>query len=303
MSNRLLLFTQYDGSEDIKLATDIFKTVFRKFRKTVYYSKLTHETVESQSEEAYEIVKNEIDRCDGVIGSAGRFSEKNAGTVFEAVKPYAAFHYCGRKCVVSPVLSLRVQNNDDFVECSKILAKKTAESTIEEVIKSVEGRKATIAVCDGAQDDFSRELTVAAERLFSRKSNITLERISLEEIIWQCRSIESFPDVFITGENENAALAFMCSLKPSSGAYVKYTGEENSVYMREKLPFSEITNNKALCIAAACAAVIEKELSMPKAADWLRRAMALSWEKCEKLSEEEFMLELSYRINDRIRKA
>ena len=82
---------------------------------------------------------------------------------------------------------------------------------------------------------------------------------------------------------------------------MKCTGENGNVYLPEKLPFPEFTNSNVLCAAIACAAMLENELLMPSAANRLRRASALSWEKCEMESEEEFMTTLFHHINENVR--
>jgi len=298
VSNRILLFSQSPHEGFLKLYEGILKAVFRKFRKTVIFSRLPYVSV--QEKKAYRIVKEEIERCDGILGACGDLSEECASAVLEASKPYAKFHCCGRKAVISPVMGEEEKKEDRCVYAIKSLEYKNAENTVKAMIKSLKRKDATV-VTDSGESPVNKMISSIAEEICLKTADIKLQKMSMEEIMWQCKNIESFPDVFITGENERAATAFMCSLRPSLGGYIRYEGEKKSLYTAEKLPFSEITGSAALSAAMACAAMLENELEMQSAAEWLRRAAAISWEKCENPGEEAFLNEIITHINEKMR--
>jgi len=298
VSNRILLFSQENNDDDILLHESILKAILRKMRKTAYYSRSPYLWI---SENGNARKDEEISKYDGIIGGKGVLRKEKAESLFDAIKPYAHFHFCGKKCVVSPYLAESSLEENGKICDSRILLRENALKTAEEILSLLEKRIATVVVCDSGRGGIEKELISVSEKLFARKENITLERKSPEEIMWQYKNIESFPDVVLTAENEALVTAFMCGLRKSFGGYVKCIGENGNVYLSEKLPFSEFTNSKALCFAMTCAAMLENELLMPSAANRLRRAAALAWEKCAADSEKEFMQTLFHYINENIR--
>lgn len=292
MSKKILLlyFTPKQKAE-FKMCENTFKTVFRKFRKSVLFSYMQIDTSPSCRDLFEEILFNEINRHDAVLINGGS-STNNEEEIFtkEILCLLATESHLNGKIMCYPPSYYTAENEDGVVCETQKTYSDELRRACELSLQLAKERKHKLTVCTRRDFVLEKSLFCEFQNLSSKAIHIYPEHLSLDEMVFLCmKAIPSFDVVLSTEPTAKIISMHMAALtKIPTGFSLLYT-KNGRVYLRQSFPHEEMSNAPIASLLMAFSAILENEFKMKSASHWLRKAVATAFETHACVPHDEFL--------------
>jgi len=294
----LFIYTDTYGKNEISGCENIFRALFRKFRVSPVFRYLPIDTSPSCTEKAREILLKELPLYDAVFlcPSKGRDTDKE---IFEVAS--AEHHICG-KAICFPVTHISFTENGGCITKNITLSSENADAAVSGAYSLAAKRQRRITVCLPSEDKLTNMLSEKSELYLPNDIHISREHMTPDEMMLLCAgSIPSFDVILTTQEIEKLISLHLSALKSVPYGYIVYQTFIGRVYTAQSMPFDGIGNSVFISALMAFSALIENELDMKSASEWLRRSIALTSEAFAMASRSEFTDRVIYEINKPMR--
>lgn len=292
MSKKILLlyFTPKQKAE-LKICENVFKAVFRKFRKSALFSYMQIDTSPSCRNAFKEILLSQISRHDAVLINSGRdtgFEEQILTK--EILGLFATENHLDGRVLCYPPSYFTCEDGDGYVsETQKILFAilKKASALSLQVAKA---RKHRLTVCTNRDFLADRSLFSEAQNLFDKSLHIQSEHLSLDEMICLCmRTIPAFDVVLSTESTAKIIAMHLTTHRKAPAGYLLLHTENGRIYLKQTSPHEEMSNAHLASLIMAFSAILENELEMKGASHWLKKSVATVFETHAYVPQDEFL--------------
>jgi len=279
----------------------VIKALFRKFRKSAVFTYLLTDTSPSCIDAFRLIIFDEIQKNDAVFID-GDISKQMKDILGE----YAEVHFLKSCAICHPSSPVYVEEKEDGVIFTHILNHENLSKAVKIAMDLSFERKKRLTVCgDGDSGSFFEE---ALTNAFNKSMHLEKEYLSFDEALFMCMNTIPQFDVVLATEQTAKILQMhigytggFCSSPIPDGYSVIHT-DKGKVYTRQAFPYEQMDNTVLFSSLLAFSAILEKELSMKSAADWLKRASSLSFETHKKAEEDDFINKVISEIEKPMRK-
>ena len=285
-----LYFTPRHKSELI-LCEKAFRSVFRKFRKSVLFSYMQIDISPTCRDSFKEILFNEISRHDAVVINSDRStSRENEIFTKEILGLFAAENHINGKVMCYPSSCYTSEMGKESV----LQTQKTDFESIRKAsslsISLAKERKHSLTTCTNMHFGSDKRLFSELQRLSDKSLHISSEHLTLDEMIFLCmRAVPSFDVMLSTEETANIVAMHLAAPKKAYAGYLILHTKRGRVYLRQSFPHEEMSNAHLASVLTAFSAALENELEMKSAAQWFRKSVATVFETHAYVSENEFL--------------
>ncbi len=284
----------------------VIKALFRKFRKSAVFTYLQADTSPPCTDTFRYLIFDEFQKNDAVFAESDIPKKKKDIIFKDILGEYAEVHFLKNCAICHPSSSGYIEEKEDGVICSHILNRENLSRAVKIATNLSLDRKKKLTVC--SDGDFGSFLEDAVSCSFDKSLHIERVYLSLDEALLICiNTIPEFDSVLTT---EQAAKILQMHIGYMGGFYsspapegysIIYT-DKGRIYTRQTFPYEQMDNTFLFSSLLALSAIIEKELSMKSAADWLKRACSLSFETHRKAEEDDFINRVISEIEKPMRK-
>ncbi len=278
MSSKFLFLynTPMQRAELIK-CEKVIKALFRKFRKSAVFTYLQTDTSPYCIDAFRSILFNEFQKSDAVF-IGGDISKQ----IKDILGEYAEVHFLKSCAICHPSSSVCVEEQENAVKFIHTLSRENINKAVEIAIDLSLKRKKKLTVCN--DEDTGPFIEEALANAYNKSMHIEKEYLSFDEALFTCMNTIPQFDVVLT--TEQAAKILQMHIGYTGGFYsspapdgysVIYT-HNGKVYTRQTFPYEQMNNTLLFSSLLAFSAILERELSMKNAADWLKRASSISFE-------------------------
>lgn len=302
MSSKFLFLynTPMQRAELIK-CEKVVKALFRKFRKSAVFTYLQTDTSPYCIDAFRSMLTDEIQKSDAVF-IVSDISKQMKNILGE----YAEVHFSKSCAICCPSSSVCVEEKEDEIICTHILNRENINKAVEIAIDLSLKRKKKLTVC--IDEDAGTFIEEALANAYNKSMHIEKQHLSFDEALFTCMNTIPQFDVVLTTEQASKILQMhigytggFCSSPFPDGYSVIYT-DKGKVYTRQTLPYEQMNNTVLFSSLLTFSAILETELSMKNAADWLRRASSLSFETHRNAEEDDFINRVISEIEKPMRK-
>ncbi len=292
MSKKILfLYFTPKHKAEIEICEEAFKTVFRKFRKSVLFSYMQIDTSLTCRDSFKEILFNEMSHHDAVLinGGNGTVYEEKVFTK-EILGLFAIENHLSGKVICYPPSYCTSENeNGNISETRKIYCEGLKTAT-ELSLQLAKERKHNITVCSNTDFFPDKSLLSEFQNSYKKALHICSELLTLDEMIFLCmRTIPSFDVVLSTESTAKIIAMHLAALMKSPTGYFLLHTKNGRVYLRQAFPHEEMSNAPIASVLMVFSAMLENELEMKSAAQWLRKSVATVFETHAYVPQNEFL--------------
>ncbi len=279
----------------------VIKALFRKFRKSAVFTYLQTDTSPCCIDTFRCVIFDEFQKSDAVFVDRDILKQMK-----DILGEYAEVHFLKSCAICHPSSSVCVEEQENEVIFTRKLSRENISKAVKIAIDLSLDRKKRLTVC--SEGDTCPFLEDAVTDAFNKSIHIEREHFSFDEALFMCMNTIPQFDVIIT--TEHAAKILQMHIGYTGGFYsppapdgysVIYT-DKGKVYTRNTLPYEQMNNTMLFSSLLAFSAILEKELSMKSAADWLKRASSLSFETHRNAEEDDFINKVISEIEKPMRK-
>lgn len=281
MSNKILfLYFKQKHKTELMKCESIIKVLFRKFRKSVVFSYMQIDTSSSCREAFMKVLFEEINRHHAVLikGDTESFSEER--TLFkEILELKASEHHTLGKVICFPAVEKTFKSSDNSVSEIYTASMENLNYAAELSVKLSRSRKHLLTICTKPENIVDTTLFHAVEDACNKSMHINSEHISFDRMIYLCtKTVPSFDTVLATEEISKVISAHLdASARICSGHTVLHT-ERGKFYMSRTSFAEEMSNAHFASVLLTFSEILYEEFNMKNACDWLRKAVATSFE-------------------------
>ncbi len=219
---------------------------------------------------------------------------------------YAEVHFLKGCAICHPSSLIYTEKQENEICFTHTLNRENISKAVEIAIDLSLKRKKKLTVCN--VEDTGPFIEEALTNAFDKSIHIEKEYLSFDEALFTCMNTIPQFDVVLTAEQAAKILKMhigytggFCSSAIPDGYSVIYT-DKGKVYTRQALPYEQMNSTVLFSFLLAFSAILEKELSMKSAADWLKRASSLSFETHRNAQEDDFINKVILEIEKPMRK-
>ena len=302
MSSKFLLLynTPMQRAELIK-CEKVIKALFRKFRKSAVFTYLQMDTSPYCIDAFRSMLTDEFQKSDAVF-----INMDISKQLKDILGEYAELHFLKGCAICHPSSSVCVEEQEKAVSFIHILSRENIDKAVEIAIDLTQKRKKKLTVCN--DEDTGPFLEEALKNAFNKSMHIEKEYLFFDEALFMCMNTVPQFDVVLTTEQAAKILQMhigytggFCSTPTPDGYSVIYT-DKGKVYTRQTLPYEQMNNAVLFSSLLTFSAILETELSMKNAADWLKRASSLSFETHKNALADDFINRVISEIDKPMRK-
>ncbi len=302
MSSKFLFLydTPMQRAELIK-CEKVIKALFRKFRKSAVFTYLQTDTSPYCIDAFCSVIFDEFQKNNAVF-----INRDISQQMKDILGEYAEVHFLKSCAICHPSSSVCAEEKEDGVICTHILNRENLSRAVKIATDLSLDRKKKLTVC--SDGDLGSFLENAVTCSFDKSLHIEKVYLSLDEALLIC--INTIPEFDAVLTTEQAAKILKMHIGYTGGFYsspapdgysIIYTNK-GKVYTRQTFPYEQMDNTVLFSSLLALSAIIEKELSMKSAADWLKRASSLSFETHRNAEEDDFINRVISEIEKPMRK-
>lgn len=279
----------------------VIKVLFRKFRKSAVFTYLQSDTSPSCKDTFRSVIFDEFQKNDAVF-----IDRDISKQLKDILGEYAEVHFLKSCAICHPSSSICIEEQGNAVSFIHTLSRENINKSVEIAIDLSLERKKRLTVCsDGNLGSFLEDAVTCS---FDKSLHIERVYLSLDEALLIC--INTIPEFDTVLTTEQAAKILQmhigytggfCSTPTPDGYSVIYT-DKGKVYTRQTFPYEQMDNTVLFSSLLAFSAILEKELSMKSAADWLKRTSSLSFETHRNAEEDDFINRVISEIEKPMRK-
>ena len=302
MSSKFLFLynTPMQKAELIK-CEKVIKALFRKFRKSAVFTYLQMDTSPCCIDSFRSIIFDEFQKSDAVF-----IDSDISKRMKDILGEYAKVHFLKSCAICHPSSSVCVEEQEKAVSFIHILSRENIDKAVEIAIDLTQKRKKKLTGCN--DEDTGPFLEEALKNAFNKSMHIEKEYLFFDEALFMCMNTVPQFDVVLATEQTAKILQMhigytggFCSAPTPDGYSVIYT-DNGKVYTRQTLPYEQMNNTLLFSSLLAFSAILERELSMKSAADWLKRASSLSFETHKNALADDFINRVISEIDKPMRK-
>ncbi len=305
MSKRIVfLYCTKKNKDDIALYERVVRALMRKYRRSPLFSYLEIDTSPSCRDAVCSLIHTETSRRGAIFLES---DVQNTPLCMDLLKSvfgiFASSHHISGRAICCPEHEEVMKNGEDSVIYTKVCKKENIKKAAELSLAMAKRRKHSLSLCLVPTNETDSVFLHESEIVLGGEKHIPFELISLDEMISLCvKTVPSF-DVVLTTKEYASLIAMHLNSMPDipSGFTVSY-GEKNRIYKRQILPYEEIGNLHYLSSLLSIAAIFENELDMKSAADWLRKALSITFAKESGSTPEVFIESVIKELEKPIRK-
>lgn len=300
-SKFLFLYNTPMQRAELTKCEKVIKALFRKFRKSAVFTYLQTDMSPYCIDTFRFVFYDEFQKSDAIF--IGRDILK---PMKDILGEYAEVHFLKSCAICHPSSLVCVEKQENEIRFIHTLNHENINKAVEIAIDLALERKKKLTVCH--DEDTVSFLEDALTNVFNKSMHIEKEYLSFDEALFTCMNTVPQFDVVLATEQTAKILqmhigytgGFYSSPAPD-GYSVIYT-DKGKVYTRKNLPYEQMNNTVLFSSLLAFSAILEKELSMKSAADWLKRASSLSFETHRNAEEDDFINKVISEIEKPMRK-
>lgn len=305
MSKKILfLYSMQRHKTQLQLCESVLRATLRKFRKSALFSYMQIDLSSSQHTLMKELLVKEINRHDAVFMSSDMEIESLQNEfIKDVLSPFATEYYAAGRMICFPEDSVNTGQSDEAVTKTQICPKENIKRAAQLSAKAAKERRRNITICTQAGCPADSIFLREAEYALAKEKHLDTMHIRFDEMILLCmKTIPSFDVVLTSKQYAQIIIMHLNSMSDAPTGYIKKHTDCGLIYHRQVLPHEEMSNTPLSSAILSFAAIFESEFKMKSAADWLRRAVSLSLEKCPCTTEENFVREVIRQIETPIRR-
>ena len=303
--NILFVYSDIFQKETFKQCEVILKAALKRFRKRADitymqfdFSPLGYTLSEKK---LLSVIKN----FDAVIWDLSETSRENElNLAVKSLGVFAQVHEAGASTLITPLSHRQVSFDSDILSETHSLPEENVQKTAKLAATIARQQKKVLSMCfDFENTLYGKILCREFEKALSSHGRIEIKELSYNEFLWN--SVSAVPDfpLLLTDEKEAEIVRLnLCALKKFPAGYTVWHSDNLRVYKRERLPYEKMNNSPLAGLLIACAEATDRELGYKNVGMHLRKSVALAVEKCAFSSKEDFVNEVLFLINSRIRK-
>ena len=279
MSHKILfLYSKKEHHFALKECEEVFKAVMRKFRQSVLFSYMEIDTSPTLRDKMAQLLLENVSHYNAVMLIGDRESQTEIKDFLKtSAGLFAQEHHTGGRVICCPISSATFSVDDSSVTVSYSLSRENIKKATQLTSGLAKNRKHTLTICTG-HDEAGIEFLNEAERSISISDHIQAEYTPFDEMIRLCMNTIAYFDVVLTNEQISDIIAFhLNSLQRVPSCYKIWHTEKARIYCKDNLSCEEFNNSFYTSVYMAFSAILENELKMKSAADWLRRSVSLTF--------------------------
>lgn len=300
-SKFLFLYNTPMQRAELTRCEKVMKALFRKFRKSAVFTYLQTDTSPCCIDVFRSMLTDEFQKSDAVF-----INRDMSKQMKDILGEYSKAHFLKNCVICYPSSLVCVEEQENAVSFIYTLSRENINKAVEIAIDLSLSRKKKITVC--SDDNSGSFLENAITDYYNKSRHVERENLSLDEALFTCMNTVPQFDVVLATEQTAKILhmhigytgGFYSSPVPD-GYSVIYT-DKGKVYTRQNFPYEQMNNTVLFSSLLAFSAILEKELSMKSAADWLKRASSLSFETHKNAEEDDFINKVISEIEKPMRK-
>lgn len=279
----------------------VMKALFRKFRKSAVFTYLQTDTSPYCIDAFRCVIFEEFQKNDAVFIVSDISKQMK-----EILGEYAEVHFLKSCAICHPSSSVCVEEQENAVRFIHTLSRENINKSVEIAIDLALKRKKKLTVC--SEEDTSPFLEEALRNSFNKSTHIEREYFTFDEALFTCMNTIPQFDVLLATKQTAEILQMHIgytggfSSSPAPDGYSVIYTDKGKVYTRQTFPYEQMNNTVLFSSLLAFSAILESELSMKSAADWLKRASSLSFETHKNAEEDDFINKVISEIEKPMRK-
>lgn len=305
MSKRIVfLYCTQKNREDISLYESVIRALLRKFRQSPLFSYLQIDTSPLCRDKMCNLIHDETSRRGAI------FLESDKQNVFPCMDllkdtfgVFASSYHISGRSVCYPEQELEIKDDTETVAYTTAYKKENIKKVAKFSLEMAKKQRHSLSVCLMPTNKMDAVFLGEVEIILGKEKRILSELVTLDEMISLCmKTVPSFDVVLTTKEYAELIAMHLYSMPDIPSGYIVSHGEKHKVYRRKIMPYEEITNLHHLSSLLSIAAIFENEFEMKGAANWLRRALSVAFEKESGGRAEDFVKSVIKEIETPIRK-
>ena len=303
--NILFVYSDILQKETLEQCEIILRTALKRFRKRADITYMQFDFSPLGFTLSEKKLLSAIKNSDAVIWDSfevPRESELNLAV--KSLGVFAEVHNVGASTLLSPLSQRQVSFDSDILSATHSLSEENLRKAAKLAATFSKQQKKSITLCfDYENTLYGKILCREFEKALPLYGRVEISELSYNEFLWKCAScVPDFP-LLLTGEKESEIVRLnLCALKKFPIGYTVWHADNLRIYRRESLPYEKMNNSPVARLLIACAEAIDKELGYRNVGLHLRKSVALSLEKHAFSPKEDFVDEVLFLINSRIRK-
>ncbi len=303
--NILFVYSDILQKKTFEQCEFILRAALKRFRKRADFTYMQFDFSPLGYALSEQMLLSKIRCFDAVIWDCSQNSlENELNFAVKSLGVFGASHLSGGSFIISPLSSRKVSFDDDILSASYSLSRENIQKTALLAANITKRQKSTLTLCcDFENTHCGKILCREFENALSAAGRIEINELSYNEFLWNCAaSVPNF-SVLLTGEKEaQIAHLNLCALKKLPTGYTVWHADNLRLYRREILPYEQMNNYPLASLLLACAQAIAAELGYENVGTRLKKCVSLALEKCAAHSRQDFINEVIFLINARIRK-
>jgi len=293
VSNKiLLLYLTPLQKAELEKCEKVFKSIFRKFRKSVVFTYLQIDTSPSCREAFCNILYEETGKNNAVFLCSDIPTLKRKSLLADIMGECGEAHFLKGSVICCPPSSLTVRKEENNIVCTHSSDYEDYKSTAKLALNFAQSRKHSLTICTSDKEGTGEYLKTAFTEIFDRKTHIKVEHLSFEESLMICvNTIPSFDTILATKQTADILkmhIGFSGRQRTPDGYSIIYT-RHGKVYERQTFPYEQMNNLPMFTTLLAFSSILENEFSMKSAADWMKRAACISFETHRNAEVDDFL--------------
>lgn len=279
----------------------VIKALFRKFRKSAVFTYLQTDTSPCCINAFRCVIFNEFQKSDAVF-----IVSDISKQIKDILGEYAEVQFLKSCAICYPSPSICIEEQENEVRLIQTLNRENISKSVEIAINLSLAGKKKLTVC--SEESTSPFLEEALRNSFNKSTHIEREYFNFDEALFTCmNTIPQFDVVLATKQTAEILQMHIgytggFSSSPAPDGYSVIYTDNGRVYTRQSFPYEQMDNTVLFSSLLAFSAILERELSMKSAADWLKRASSLSFETHKNAEEDDFINRVIWEIEKPMRK-
>ena len=303
--NILFVYSDILQKETLEQCEAILKSALKRFRKRADFTFMQLDFSPLGYALSEKKLLSAIKNFDAVIWDLSETSrEIELDLAVKSLGLFCKVHSLGASTLLTPLSKRQVSFDSDVLSETNSLSQENLRKTVKLAVTLSKQQKKPLTLCfDYENTLYGKILCREFEKALSAYGRIETNELSYNEFLWNCTSyVPDFP-LLLTSEKEAEIVRLnLCALKKFPAGYTVWHGDNLRLYKRESLPYEKMNNSPLAGLLISCAEAIDKELGFKNVGIHLRKCVALALEKCAFNSREDFINEVIFLINSRIRK-
>ncbi len=303
MNKILLIYSDISEKSSVTLLEDALKTVLRKFRKSVSFSSLHLDLAPSCRSSMKEILAQRVADSDGILwfGKKEQLTQEEAFAQ-ECFEAHAKQYFFGGKCICTPFSLHKTDLNNDAVSVSIETPLSNIKCAVKIAIDAAKKRSRKILLCTDTESPYDTMLCKKTENSLSDTRSLNIDYYDFDELTYiLSREVPPCDSILCSGDKAHLIAVSMNALNKFPVGYTVWHCEKTRIFKREFLPYEEHTNLLYSSMLIAAGNMLVKELGFTSAGAHLKKAVALTLEKCFSEETATFHKQLLFEINMPIR--